>query len=120
MRDPSREIATMPTPCGETGAAIEKRMTFGGCWVGERNQPQSATAVTTVITAVALWGWLRSPTQQPPKVIRFSIAAPVSPQGVGIVAISRDGSRIAFVGGSQREIYVRAIDQLEARSLVGT
>jgi len=77
-------------------------------------------AVTTVIAAVALWGWLRSPTQQPPKVIRFSIAAPASPQGVGIIAISRDGSRIAFVGGSQREIYVRAIDQLEARSLVGT
>jgi serine/threonine-protein kinase len=100
-------MVSMPSP------AINEKKGPGRLWVS------IVAAVTSVIAAIALWGWLRAPGQQPP-VIRFSIAAPISPQGVGIIAISRDGSRIAFVAGPQREIYVRAIDQLQARPLAGT
>jgi hypothetical protein len=87
-------------------------------------QPKLAWAIAalaTVIAGLALFAWLRPKPEPRPAVIRliasvpgFSIGAP------GALAISRDGSRLAYEAGPLRQIYVRQMDQLEAKPLPGT
>jgi serine/threonine-protein kinase len=72
-----------------------------------------------VIAGISLWGWLRPAPPEPRAVVRLSAALPVA-NTPGALAVSHDGSRLAFVGGPQRQIYVRMLDQLEARPISGT
>jgi len=82
--------------------------------------PWVIAALTTVTAVVALWAWLRPVAQPHQVVVRFADAVPIADQGAGLIALSRDGSRVAFVGGPQRQIYVRKMDQLEPTPLSGT
>jgi serine/threonine-protein kinase len=77
-----------------------------------------AAAMLAMIAGVALWGWLRPAAPEPRGVVRFSSTLPAA-SVPGAIALSHDGSRLAFVGGPQRQIYVRMLDQLEARPLSG-
>jgi Tol biopolymer transport system component len=52
-------------------------------------------------------------------VVRLTTTLPIN-AGVGAIALSRDGSRIAYTSGPQRQIYVRMMDQLESRPIPGT
>jgi serine/threonine-protein kinase len=67
-----------------------------------------------LVTALAAWGWFR-PGPAPParSILRFSDAAEIA-SVPGAVAIARDGTRLAFVGGERRQIYVRQLNQLAA------
>jgi WD40 repeat protein len=76
-------------------------------------------ALMTVVAAVALWFWLHAAPLEPRVVVRFSNTLPVA-NVEGNVAVSRDGLRVAFVGGPQQQIYVRMLDQLEVRPMAGT
>jgi serine/threonine protein kinase/Tol biopolymer transport system component len=82
--------------------------------------PWLVSAAAIIIAAVAILSSMRPLPQREPGIIRFARAARVTQVGAGLIAISRDGSRIAFVGGTQRQIYFLAIDQFEARPLAGT
>jgi serine/threonine-protein kinase len=79
-----------------------------------------ATALIASLAVVALWGWMR-PTPGEERVIsRFTIPGYVTAVASGVV-LSRDGSRLAFVSGPQRQIYVqRMMSEFEARPLEGT
>jgi serine/threonine protein kinase len=90
----------------------------GGTW--PRFLPWLVAGTATLFGAVALFGWLRHAPPEPPQVVRFSTAVPISSPGLGLIALSLDGSRIAFVSGPQRQIHVRAIDRFEAAPLSGT
>lgn len=89
-----------------------------------RTQPRkfiwsAIAALFAVAAALFTWLWLRPTPREPAPVIRIATALPVGQQP-GPLAISRDGSRIAFVSGPSSQIYVRAMDQLDARPLAGT
>jgi len=77
-------------------------------------------AVLTVIAAISLWGWLRPAPPAARTVTHFTTALPEGTGLSGVIAVSRDGSRVAFSGGPRREIYVRMMDQLETRLIPGT
>jgi Tol biopolymer transport system component len=80
--------------------------------------PWAVAVLATAIAGVALWGWLHPKPPESRQVMRFAVTAPV--QVSRGIALSRDGSRLAFVGGPRTEIYVRSMDQLEAKPLPGT
>jgi Tol biopolymer transport system component len=84
-----------------------------------RMLPWAAAAVMTAVAAFAIWGWLKPEPAEPRPVIHFTTAAP---RGVGTnpIAVSRDGSHIAFVDAALKAIYVRSIDDPVARPLPGT
>jgi WD40-like Beta Propeller Repeat len=50
----------------------------------------------------------------------FTIPIPQGSRRVGnAIALSRDGSRLAFVGGPQRQIFIRDMGQVEVRPIPG-
>ncbi len=81
--------------------------------------PWAVVGVMMVASAaVAVWGWLRPAPERPVVRVATSMAVRNLP---GALAISPDGSRIAFVSGTGTGlIYVRAMDQLEAKPIAGT
>jgi Tol biopolymer transport system component len=76
-------------------------------------------AVLAVALGVVLWAPWRKPAE-PRAVVRLTATLPVVTNVPGAIAMSHDGSRLAFVGGPQRQIYVRMLDQLEARPISDT
>jgi hypothetical protein len=68
------------------------------------------------VTAFALWGWMRiaAPALRP--VTRWATILSRG-QTIGNVTLSPDGSHLAYSGGGQ--VLVRAMDQLEARPVLG-
>jgi predicted Ser/Thr protein kinase len=79
-----------------------------------------AAAVLVVIAAIALWAPWRHPQHGARIVTHFTTALPVGTGPIDAIAVSRDGSRIAFPGGPRREIYIRMMDQLETRLIPST
>ena len=79
-----------------------------------------------VLVLIALWMWWRPPVPAAPVVVRFTAPAPSNRPSVP--ALSPDGSQLAFqrqgpnpgVGLPSRQIYIRKMDELEARPLAGT
>ncbi len=108
-------------PAGAAGAAAVP--TAGRTWIGN---PRSIglTAFAIAASALALWGWLRSPA--PPSSIRYRIALTgqeIAPRLVGRdLALSPDGRTIVFsdtVGG-ERHLWIKTADRADAEVLTGT
>src|SRR5438105_5042182 len=83
------------------------------------------TAVAILLTATMILGWIHpTPTKQ---VVRYSLVfdpaeAMIQPVGYfwGRLALSPDGSRLAYVGGPRAQILVRQRNQLHATTIPGT
>src|SRR5437016_5545279 len=81
-------------------------------------------ALAMLISAGAIWGWLRpAPAKQ---VVRSMLAidsteamAPSTPWS-GRIAISPDGSRLAYIGGPRSQLLIRPRSQLQAIAVPGT
>jgi DNA-binding SARP family transcriptional activator/Tol biopolymer transport system component len=80
--------------------------------------------LAVLISAGAIWGWLRPKPAKP--VARYTIAidsteamAPAAPWS-GRIAISPDGSRLAYIGGPRSQLFIRASNQLHAIAVPGT
>jgi len=81
-------------------------------------------ALAMLISAGAIWGWLRpAPAKQ---VVRSMLAidsteamAPSTPWS-GRVAISPDGSRLGYIGGPRSQLLIRRRSQLHAIAVTGT
>ncbi len=97
----------------EPAIAAPSRSRFG-------RLPWIVAGIFAVIAGISLWGWLRPAPPEPRAVVRLTATLPIVTNIPGALAMSRDGSRLAFVGGPQRQIYVRMLDQLEARPISGT
>jgi serine/threonine-protein kinase len=89
----------------------------------QRPLPFVAAIVTvSIVTGLAVWALMR-PT--PPRVTRTtmapsSAAAAVSVEGTRRdVAITPDGTRVVYLGNSGAQLFVRAVDRLEATALSG-
>ncbi|HEX9310688.1 MAG TPA: serine/threonine-protein kinase, partial [Gemmatimonadaceae bacterium] len=83
------------------------------------------TAVAILLTATMILGWIHpSPTKQ---VVRINLVfdqaeAMIQPVGYfwGRLALSPDGSRLAYVGGPRAQILVRQRNQLHATAIPGS
>jgi eukaryotic-like serine/threonine-protein kinase len=83
------------------------------------------TALAIVVTATLVRGWMRpAPAKQ---VVRYSLVfdsaeAMIQPIGYfwGRLALSPDGSRLAYVGGPYAQILVRQRNQLHATAISGS
>ena len=83
------------------------------------------TAVAVLLTATMILGWIHpSPTKQ---VVRYDLVfdpaeAMIQPVGYfwGRLALSPDGSRLAYVGGPRAQILVRQRNQLHATAIAGS
>jgi DNA-binding SARP family transcriptional activator len=90
----------------------------------ERTLLYAVTALAILISGTAIRGWLRP---APPKqVVRFTwvidsteAMVPSTPWS-GRVAISRDGSRLAYIGGPRSQLLIQARSQLHAIAVPGT
>jgi serine/threonine-protein kinase len=86
----------------------------------------SAAIAANVLALVGLWSWLRPMVPTAPVVMRFTSPAALS--RAGVPALSPDGTRLAYQRQAaqpgaptpSRRIYIRTIDELEARPLAGT
>src|SRR5437870_1373873 len=90
----------------------------------ERTALYAVIPIAILMTGVALWGWLR-PAESKPVVRNILVLdstealAPGSPWS-GRVAISPDGSRLAYIGGPRSMLLIRALNQLHATAVPGT
>src|SRR6266571_2071637 len=90
----------------------------------DRRVLYAVIGLAMLISVTAIWGWMRpEPAKQ---VVRSTLAmdstdamAPGAPWS-GRVAISPDGSRLAYIGGPRSQLLIRARNQLHAIAVPGT
>jgi WD40 repeat protein len=90
-----------------------------------RGMLYGVTTVAILLTATLVWGWMHpAPAKQ---VQRYSLVfdsaeALIQPVGFfwGRLALSPDGSRLAYVGGPRAQILVRPWNQLHATAIPGS
>src|SRR6184192_332785 len=90
----------------------------------DRRVLYAVIGLAILISATAIWGWMRpAPAKQ---VVRSTLAmdsteamVPSTPWS-GRVAISRDGSRLAYIGGPRSQLLIQARSQLHAIAVPGT
>jgi hypothetical protein len=87
----------------------------------------AATAIiASLATGVAVWSISRPAPSAPARTQRFTISVPASAPYAGVaggeLAISPDGTRLVYAAttGDKRLLYIRALDELDARPLPGT
>ncbi len=84
----------------------------------------AASLAAVVLGGAALWAWQRSPAARRPMLAALSVPLPpgtvLAPSFT--VALSRDGSRLAFpaIANGKRLLYVRDLRDMTARALPGT
>ena len=90
-----------------------------------RAMPWTIAAVAVVIASVVTWTLVRTPAPDQ-RVTRLSVSVPpdttLSPPTWANVALSPDGSRLAFTTGSGESgrLYLREMDELEATLVEGS
>src|SRR5262245_1644485 len=86
-----------------------------------RAVPVAAALVAVGVVGIVAGRAVR-PAATPPKVVRFAVTLPAGQRfnetGGQIIAISPDGSHIAYV--ANQRIYARALSEQEARPIAGT
>src|SRR5262245_52024868 len=128
-KDPKRRVRDIGDVQLALAGAFETPAS-SGTGAGERRTTirRSVTAVIGVAAVaaviVAVSSWLFRPIPPTVQRMRFTIAPPAAQpfniQGfLRMLAISPDGSHIAYVAGAEAQLMVRAIDQLEAIPLRG-
>jgi hypothetical protein len=95
--------------------------------VGSRKRVAAKTLAALLVGSLvaAIATWVLRPVPPTPEVARFSVVLP-EPSGLWLgerphIAIAPDGTRLVYVGESDRttQLYVRALDQLEATPIPG-
>lgn len=80
------------------------------------------TALSAILLAVALWGWLR-PTAPARQTVRYVLPFDSSQAlngSVARIALSPDGSTLVFAGGPDAKLFVRNRNELTATPIAGT
>lgn len=101
-----------PTVKGKQGSHRDKAMLY------------AVIPLAIVMTGAAIWGWMRPETSNP--VVRFKLvvdsteAIAKAPSWAGRMALSPDGSRLAYFGGPRSQLLIRSRDELHATAIPGT
>jgi tRNA A-37 threonylcarbamoyl transferase component Bud32 len=81
-------------------------------------------ALAIILAAAALWGWMRpAPSRQVLEyTLVFDSTEAIVPGGsyAGRIALSPDGSRLAWIGGPRAQLFIRPRNQSRATALPGT
>ncbi len=102
--------ASQPEPAPPPPVPVEAKKPF--LWI-------AATVAMTALAAVGLWGWLKPAPAERRPITHFVTA---TPQGIAAqpIAVSSDGSRIAWASASLDHIYLRTMDDPLVKSIPGT
>jgi DNA-binding SARP family transcriptional activator len=90
----------------------------------DRSVLYAVIALAILISAGSIWVWMRPAAAK--QVVRSNLAMDsteaMAPGGAwsGRVAISPDGSRLAYIGGPRSQLLIRARNQLHAIAVPGT
>ena len=80
--------------------------------------------VAAAVAGLAVWNLKPAPAPVVQHLSRLVVPLPPNEQLTGaigtILALSLDGTQLAYVAGSSQRIYLRAFDTLEAKPLTGT
>jgi serine/threonine-protein kinase len=83
-------------------------------------------AALAVLVAAAVGGglvWSRRPTSSPSRATKHFLFQPRVPISSGIIALSPDGRRLAFVGDvapAMRQLFVKAFNEIDAKPVAGS
>jgi serine/threonine-protein kinase len=113
----SRPASAAASGAGDAGRAAARRR--WPIWASA-----ALAAAAAGVAAIATWTVTRSAPTPLPLVSRFSITLPPAlPLAFSIndrdIAISADGTRLAYTAGDQAQLMVRTFDQLDAVPLAG-
>jgi serine/threonine-protein kinase len=101
-----------------------------GTLEGKKTRPRDKMVLYALIpiailtTAAAIWGWMRPAPSEP--VVRYTLVIDSTESLAGgqaqsgRVALSPDGSRLAYVSGSKWQLLIRPRNQLHAIAVRGT
>jgi DNA-binding SARP family transcriptional activator/Tol biopolymer transport system component len=90
----------------------------------DRRMLYALLAVAIVMTGAAIWGWRRPAASRP--VVRYTLvvdsteAIASGGSWAGRMALSPDGSRLAYIGGRRSQLLLRPRNQLRATAVPGT
>jgi DNA-binding SARP family transcriptional activator len=106
-----------PSAAGGTAGGKERSR-------GVRTLLYAVIALAILISGTAIWGWMRPAASK--QVVRYTWvidSTEAMARGTpwsGRVAISRDGSRLAYIGGPRSQLLIRPRSQLHAIAVPGT
>jgi serine/threonine protein kinase len=89
----------------------------------DRGALYGVSALAVLFLAVAIWGWTRRAPSS--SVVRYAVALdsleamPPAPYW-GRLAISHDGSSLAYIGGPRSQVLIRPRNQLRATDVAGS
>ena len=89
-----------------------------------RQMLYGTAALATLFLAIAIWGWMRPAPSKP--VVRSNLlldsteALAQVARWSGRLALSSDGSRLAYIGGPRAQLLIRSRNQLHATAIPGT
>jgi DNA-binding SARP family transcriptional activator/Tol biopolymer transport system component len=110
-RSPALSVAA-PTVKGKDGSRRDRPLLY------------AVIPLAILMTAAAIWGWMRPGTSKP--VVRYRLvvdsteAIAKGSSWSGRIALSPDGSRLAYIGGPRSQLLIRSRDQLHAIAIPGT
>src|SRR6266568_6258475 len=90
----------------------------------ERMALYAVIPIAILISGAAIWGWMRPASSKP--VVRYRLvvdsteAIAKGSSWSGRIALSPDGSRLAYIGGPRSQLLIRSRDQLHAVAIPGT
>ena len=90
----------------------------------QRRLLYAVVALVILTSSAAIWGWMRPASSK--QVFRYSLvfdSTETMAQGgawAERLAISPDGSRVAYIGGPSRQVFIRPLNQLRATPVPGT
>jgi serine/threonine-protein kinase len=112
----STSTVTTPAIAADTRPATAPSRGGAPTWL----YVSAAAVAASMLTGITVW--TIRPAISPPAVQRFVIPLPEGDAFAGMgrrfVAVSPDGARVAYLANNQ--IYLRAIDQLDAQPITGT
>ena len=127
-KDPKRRLdsaAAARLEIDDLSAAPDREESVSGPrWRGHLAVVAAAAFVGVLGGSIATWMATRSSEPAPPLVSRFTVTLPAA-QALALsindrdVAISPDGSQLAFTGGYDSKLMLRARDQLAAQPIAG-
>ena len=89
-----------------------------------RSMLYAVIALAILMSGTAIWGWMRP--APPEQVVRYTLVVDSTEAMVqgssssGRLAISPDGSRLAYIGGPRAQLLIRPRNQLRATAVPGT
>jgi serine/threonine-protein kinase len=120
----TRNAAEVPPNPAVAPSAVATTLNPGKTRRRERLALYAVTPLAILMTGAAILGWMRPASSKP--VVRNKLAVDSTeaiakgPSGSGRIALSPDGSTLAYIGGPRSQLLIRSRDQLHATAIPGT